>query len=165
MGSQSVHTSLFDMWRRIPVAYSSIPVKSVCQLIKTCVNLNEAWVKIHACYSVVKVCQSSKVSSFPCFSQKMSALSAASVGTAAVTESTEQKKPLKPCCACPETKKVRDAWWGAGQRNWNGLLVLSENVYSSIMFVSTSIIEKGEENCRDLIEAHKDCMRALGFKV
>ncbi|XP_004573059.1 cytochrome c oxidase copper chaperone [Maylandia zebra] len=67
----------------------------------------------------------------------MSALSAASVGTAAVTESTEQKKPLKPCCACPETKKVRDA----------------------------CIIEKGEENCRDLIEAHKDCMRALGFKV
>ncbi|XP_006793667.1 cytochrome c oxidase copper chaperone [Neolamprologus brichardi] len=67
----------------------------------------------------------------------MSALSAASVGTAAVTESTEQKKPLKPCCACPETKKVRDA----------------------------CIIEKGEESCRDLIEAHKDCMRALGFKV
>uniref|UniRef100_A0A4W3GGG2 Uncharacterized protein n=1 Tax=Callorhinchus milii TaxID=7868 RepID=A0A4W3GGG2_CALMI len=27
------------------------------------------------------------------------------------------------------------------------------------------IIEKGEENCRDLIEAHKDCMRALGFKI
>lgn len=59
MGSQSVHTSLFDTWRKIPVAYSSIPVKSVCQLIKTYVNLNEAWVKIHACYSVVKVCQSS----------------------------------------------------------------------------------------------------------
>ncbi|XP_063355263.1 cytochrome c oxidase copper chaperone [Pelmatolapia mariae] len=67
----------------------------------------------------------------------MSALSAASVESAAVTESTQQKKPLKPCCACPETKKVRDA----------------------------CIIEKGEENCRDLIEAHKDCMRALGFKV
>ncbi|CAG5865320.1 unnamed protein product [Menidia menidia] len=31
--------------------------------------------------------------------------------------------------------------------------------------VSTSIIEKGEENCGDLIEAHKDCMRALGFKI
>uniref|UniRef100_V9LJ06 Cytochrome c oxidase copper chaperone n=1 Tax=Callorhinchus milii TaxID=7868 RepID=V9LJ06_CALMI len=48
-----------------------------------------------------------------------------------------EKKPLKPCCACPDTKKVRDA----------------------------CIIEKGEENCRDLIEAHKDCMRALGFKI
>ncbi|XP_042282813.1 cytochrome c oxidase copper chaperone [Thunnus albacares] len=67
----------------------------------------------------------------------MSTLSAASVETAAVTDSTEQKKPLKPCCACPETKKVRDA----------------------------CIIEKGEENCTELIEAHKDCMRQLGFKI
>ncbi|XP_028249696.1 cytochrome c oxidase copper chaperone [Parambassis ranga] len=68
----------------------------------------------------------------------MSALSAASVESAApAPESTEQKKPLKPCCACPETKKVRDA----------------------------CIIEKGEVNCTELIEAHKDCMRALGFKI
>lgn len=22
----------------------------------------------------------------------------------------QEKKPLKPCCACPETKKARDAW-------------------------------------------------------
>ncbi|XP_025048613.1 forkhead box protein C1 [Alligator sinensis] len=28
-----------------------------------------------------------------------------------------------------------------------------------------NIIEKGEENCGPLIEAHKECMRALGFKV
>ncbi|XP_009878249.1 PREDICTED: cytochrome c oxidase copper chaperone [Charadrius vociferus] len=28
-----------------------------------------------------------------------------------------------------------------------------------------SIIEKGEENCRQLIEAHKECMRSLGFKI
>uniref|UniRef100_A0A8C3F3M3 COX17 oxidase n=1 Tax=Chrysemys picta bellii TaxID=8478 RepID=A0A8C3F3M3_CHRPI len=28
-----------------------------------------------------------------------------------------------------------------------------------------SIIEKGEEHCGPLIEAHKECMRALGFKV
>ncbi|NXL71410.1 COX17 oxidase, partial [Leptocoma aspasia] len=48
-----------------------------------------------------------------------------------------EKKPLKPCCACPETKKARDA----------------------------CIIEKGEENCGHLIEAHKECMRALGFKI
>ncbi|XP_035994832.1 cytochrome c oxidase copper chaperone [Fundulus heteroclitus] len=67
----------------------------------------------------------------------MSSLSAASVETPSVTDGTEQKKPLKPCCACPETKKVRDA----------------------------CIIEKGEENCSDLIEAHKECMRSLGFKV
>uniref|UniRef100_A0A8C0AXS4 Cytochrome c oxidase copper chaperone n=1 Tax=Buteo japonicus TaxID=224669 RepID=A0A8C0AXS4_9AVES len=30
---------------------------------------------------------------------------------------------------------------------------------------SELIIEKGEENCRHLIEAHKECMRALGFKI
>ncbi|XP_076621250.1 cytochrome c oxidase copper chaperone COX17 [Colletes latitarsis] len=51
----------------------------------------------------------------------------------------EQKseKPLKPCCACPETKKIRDE----------------------------CIISKGEENCRHLIEAHKTCMRTLGFNI
>ncbi|KAI7808576.1 cytochrome c oxidase copper chaperone [Triplophysa rosa] len=67
----------------------------------------------------------------------MSNLSAASVETAPAIEGTEKKKPLKPCCACPETKKTRDA----------------------------CIIEKGEENCTSLIEAHKECMRALGFKI
>jgi len=46
-------------------------------------------------------------------------------------------KKIKPCCACPETKRPRDA----------------------------CIIEKGEENCGELIEAHKACMRALGFKI
>ncbi|XP_071453234.1 cytochrome c oxidase copper chaperone [Hetaerina americana] len=48
-----------------------------------------------------------------------------------------KEKKLKPCCACPETKKLRDA----------------------------CIIEKGEENCKDLIEAHRECMRKHGFKV
>lgn len=48
-----------------------------------------------------------------------------------------EKKKLKPCCACPETKKVRD----------------------------TCIIEKGEENCGELIEAHKSCMRSMGFNI
>ena len=28
-----------------------------------------------------------------------------------------------------------------------------------------SIMENGEENCQDLIEAHKKCMRDLGFKI
>lgn len=46
-------------------------------------------------------------------------------------------KKLKPCCACPETKTVRDA----------------------------CIVEEGEENCLHLIEAHKECMRKLGFKI
>ncbi|XP_077335814.1 cytochrome c oxidase copper chaperone [Lithobates pipiens] len=67
----------------------------------------------------------------------MSSLAAASCESTPATSDTQEKKPLKPCCACPETKKVRDA----------------------------CIIEKGEEHCGDLIEAHKECMRALGFKV
>lgn len=52
-------------------------------------------------------------------------------------EKPKPEKKLKPCCACPETKKARDA----------------------------CIVEKGEENCKDLIEAHKECMRKLGFNV
>ncbi|TRY89775.1 hypothetical protein DNTS_000014 [Danionella cerebrum] len=68
----------------------------------------------------------------------MSSLTSSSLeASPAVAEGTEEKKPLKPCCACPETKTVRDA----------------------------CIIEKGEENCTALIEAHKECMRALGFKI
>lgn len=51
-------------------------------------------------------------------------------------QSTGEKK-LKPCCACPETKKARDA----------------------------CIIENGEEKCQSYIEAHKDCMRKMGFNV
>lgn len=45
-------------------------------------------------------------------SQKMSTVCAANLDlpAAASPEVPEQKKPLKPCCACPETKKVRDAW-------------------------------------------------------
>uniref|UniRef100_A0A8D0AYX2 Cytochrome c oxidase copper chaperone n=1 Tax=Salvator merianae TaxID=96440 RepID=A0A8D0AYX2_SALMN len=60
-------------------------------------------------------------------------------GLQAPATQAEKKPPpnLKPCCACPETKQARDA----------------------------CIIEKGEENCGPLIEAHKECMRALGFKV
>ena len=28
-----------------------------------------------------------------------------------------------------------------------------------------SIMENGQEKCSDLIEAHKKCMRDLGFKI
>ncbi|KAJ4932989.1 hypothetical protein JOQ06_029827 [Pogonophryne albipinna] len=44
------------------------------------------------------------------FSLKMPTVSAASLEAPAVTVAPEQKKPLKACCACPETKQVRDAW-------------------------------------------------------
>ncbi|XP_048834754.1 cytochrome c oxidase copper chaperone [Brienomyrus brachyistius] len=67
----------------------------------------------------------------------MSTLSAASCESSPLSAAPQEKKPLKPCCACPETKKARDA----------------------------CIVEKGEESCNELIEAHKECMRALGFKV
>uniref|UniRef100_A0A672U8Q2 Cytochrome c oxidase copper chaperone n=2 Tax=Strigops habroptila TaxID=2489341 RepID=A0A672U8Q2_STRHB len=67
----------------------------------------------------------------------MSTVAAATCDAKGAGEPGAEKKPLKPCCACPETKKARDA----------------------------CIIEKGEENCGHLIEAHKECMRALGFKI
>ncbi|CAH2043214.1 unnamed protein product, partial [Iphiclides podalirius] len=51
-------------------------------------------------------------------------------------DNTEKPK-LKPCCACPETKRARDA----------------------------CIIENGEENCGPLIEEHKACMRKMGFNI
>lgn len=51
--------------------------------------------------------------------------------------SSGSEKKLKPCCACPETKRARDA----------------------------CIVENGEENCTDLIEAHKKCMRDHGFNI
>ena len=46
-------------------------------------------------------------------------------------------KPLKPCCACPETKLQRDQ----------------------------CILQYGEEMCIDFIEAHKNCLRKLGFRI
>ena len=52
-------------------------------------------------------------------------------------EAPAEAEKLKPCCACPETKKVRDE----------------------------CIVLNGEENCGDLIEAHKECMRGLGFNI
>ena len=52
-------------------------------------------------------------------------------------EATKPPPKCKACCACPETKKVRDI----------------------------CIVERGEENCQDLIEAHKKCMRDMGFNI
>lgn len=46
-------------------------------------------------------------------------------------------KPLKICCSCPQTKTVRDE----------------------------CVLMRGEENCSKEIEIHKDCLRALGFKL
>uniref|UniRef100_A0A2I3MY61 Cytochrome c oxidase copper chaperone COX17 n=1 Tax=Papio anubis TaxID=9555 RepID=A0A2I3MY61_PAPAN len=83
----------------------------------------------------------------------------------------QEKKPLKPCCACPETKKARDAWFpGRLSVDLSGGLVpgsdeeRGEPLSTTHSFLQI-IIEKGEEHCGHLIEAHKECMRALGFKI
>lgn len=52
-------------------------------------------------------------------------------------DNKQNGKKLKACCACPETKKPRDE----------------------------CIIEHGEENCKQFIEAHKECMRKMGFNI
>jgi len=53
-------------------------------------------------------------------------------------EGAEKKdQKLRPCCACPETKRERDA----------------------------CIVEHGEENCKSLIEAHRECMKKMGFNI
>ncbi|KAH0461991.1 hypothetical protein IEQ34_009566 [Dendrobium chrysotoxum] len=58
--------------------------------------------------------------------------------TAVTTEPDLNPKPKKKiCCACPETRKLRDE----------------------------CIIEHGESACTKWIEAHKQCLRAEGFNV
>ena len=63
-------------------------------------------------------------------------------------------KKLKPCCACPETKKVRDECI---------MEKVSEMCACAGLLSSPAL--QGEENCGHLIEAHKACMRYLGFKI
>ena len=61
-----------------------------------------------------------------------------SVAAPVQAEAAGEKKPTcKICCACPETRKVRD----------------------------DCIVNNGEDACGELIEKHKACLRAEGFKV
>uniref|UniRef100_H0WR73 Cytochrome c oxidase copper chaperone COX17 n=1 Tax=Otolemur garnettii TaxID=30611 RepID=H0WR73_OTOGA len=84
---------------------------------------------------------------------------------------SQEKKPLKPCCACPETKKARDAWsrGTVSEDLARPKIPLQSFEGNQKLKVNQSylqyIIEKGEEHCGHLIEAHKECMRALGFKI
>lgn len=55
----------------------------------------------------------------------------------AVTTSPESKPKKKICCACPDTKQLRDE----------------------------CIVQHGEEACAKWIEAHRKCLRAEGFNV
>ena len=58
-------------------------------------------------------------------------------GSATATSGAESKPKKKICCACPETKKLRDE----------------------------CIVEHGEEACAKWIQAHRMCLRAEGFNV
>ena len=59
-------------------------------------------------------------------------------GSVPATTKCETPKPGKKiCCACPETKRLRDE----------------------------CIVEHGEEACAKWIEAHRLCLRAEGFNV
>jgi cytochrome c oxidase assembly protein subunit 17 len=61
------------------------------------------------------------------------------------TNTTTTKQPAdfrgksgkKICCACPDTKKIRDE----------------------------CVVVNGEEHCKDIIEKHKQCLRDDGFNV
>lgn len=48
-----------------------------------------------------------------------------------------KKKPCPACSACKPTRAIRDA----------------------------CVFEKGEDNCADVIEAHKQCLRDHGMKI
>ena len=54
------------------------------------------------------------------------------------SNSSSSNNNVKPCCACPDTKKARDE----------------------------CIFKYGDETkCRDLIEAHRICMKSFGFNI
>lgn len=59
-------------------------------------------------------------------------------GSAAPAATAADSKPRKKiCCACPDTKRLRDE----------------------------CVVEHGESACAKWIEAHKRCLRAEGFNV
>lgn len=62
-------------------------------------------------------------------------MKSASFANGAATTNEKPKKRI--CCACPDTKKARDE----------------------------CIVLNGEDACKQLIEAHKSCLRKEGFNV
>lgn len=51
------------------------------------------------------------------------------------TTTTSSSSYLKPCCACPETRKMRDE----------------------------CVFLKGEDGCIEYIEKHRECLKSFGF--
>jgi cytochrome c oxidase assembly protein subunit 17 len=56
---------------------------------------------------------------------------------AAAPAAGDVKPKKKMCCACPDTKRLRD----------------------------DCVIRNGEEACKDAIQAHIQCLRSEGFNV
>ncbi|KAL6529724.1 hypothetical protein OROGR_015347 [Orobanche gracilis] len=57
--------------------------------------------------------------------------------TSVISSESDSKPKKRICCACPDTKKLRDE----------------------------CVVEHGESACEKWIEAHKKCLRAEGFNV
>ena len=95
------------------------------------------WVWARACYTRVNNNSNFFESDMGTSVDRSSTVSQQKQPEAPAPEKEKSEKPLRPCCACPETKKARDE----------------------------CVVEKGEVNCAALIEAHKECLRKLGFKV
>lgn len=53
------------------------------------------------------------------------------------TAAQKSDKPLKPCCACPETKKIRDEWY---------VIISTVNILAKIMFEEITAIDKDTVN-------------------
>lgn len=73
------------------------------------------------------------------------------------SSNVEGEKKLKPCCVCLETKKVGDY-----------CIIPATFVFSNtITFQARDecVLLNGEEHCLNLIEAHKKCLRDLGFQI
>merc|ERR1711939_249700 len=88
-------------------------------------------------------------SSSPASSQALTpSTSTEPVVKASVNKFVSEKNPegVKPCCACPETKKARD---------------------DCFLKYGSNIDEDGESRakCQDIVARHRECMRSYGFNV
>ena len=69
--------------------------------------------------------------------QPLNAITDKNLPSSVPAETGTSKPACKACCACPDTKRIRDE----------------------------CVILNGQENCSKEIEAHRACMRAAGFNI